>query len=365
MSGVKVNGGLNVANVIPREQNPSAQISADPAADAESPAASAKGVVQTAQSLLGFLITGFAAALSFIGIKSTELASILRNQETKIGLLVALPFLFSIITAILSIFKGRATHSEEDWPTNRLAIASLLFPFAVVLSLPAFIRIPFTTTDGQVRASIIASAGAIILAVIIGFRKDSLGKVRYKWGKWSIRHFNLQLYLILASVLFLTIALYAALRLESASQATPTAQLDGSVTLVKNGSAVLSLSVESTKVPVPDRIDITVTGLPRTVTIAEICKGTKGAQAPLSNSSCAADPCSHRRSICQSLAGWGVPPDATGAIREVLTLPFSSSTYQRLHIEDSLCERAGEASQCTDTTTGGTHLDIQVPAPSP
>jgi hypothetical protein len=351
--------------VTPQEQNPSAQTSAGPGADADNSIATAGGAVQTAQSLLGFLIAGFAAALSFIGIKSAELASILRNQETRIGLFVALPFLFGIITAILSIFKGRATHGKEDWPTNRLAIASLLLLFAIVLSLPAFINIPFTTTDGQVKASIIATAVTIIVAAVIAFRKDSYRNARCKWKKWSTQHFDLQLYLILASVLFLTIAVYAALRMESASQAAPTAQLDGSVTVAKNGSAVLSLTVASTKVPVPDRIDITVTALPRTVTIARLCKGTKGTQTPLSNSSCAADPCSYRRSICQSLAGWGVPPDATGAIREILTLPFSSSAYQRLHIEDSLCERGSEASQCTDTTVGGTHLDIQVPAPSP
>ena len=353
-----------MANVIPGKQKPTAQTSADSGPAAGSSIATAGGAVQTAQSLLGFLIAGFAAALSFIGIKSTELASILRNQETRIGLFVALPFLFGIIAAILSIFKGRATHRDEDWPTNRLAIASLLVLFAIVLLLPAFIRIPFTTTDGQVRASVITSAVTIIAAGWLAFRKGSYGKAREKWRDWSKDHFNLQLYLILVSVLFLTIAVYAALRVESASQATPTAQLDGSVTVAKNGSAVLSLSVASTKVPVPDRIDITVTAVPRTVTITELCKRTMEVQSPLSNSSCVADPCFLRSFICRNLVGWAIPPDATGAIQETLTLPFSSSAYQRLHIADSLCERLSEASQCTDTTAG-THLDIQIPAPSP
>jgi hypothetical protein len=119
-----------------------------------------------------------------------------------------------------------------------------------VLLLPAFIRIPFTTTDGQVRTSIIFSDVAIIVAAVMMFHKDSLRKAREKWSYWSVKQFNLQLYLILASVLFLTIAVYAALRMESASQAALTAQLDGSVTVAKNGSAVLSLSVASTKVPV-------------------------------------------------------------------------------------------------------------------
>ncbi|HUL25867.1 MAG TPA: hypothetical protein VLW44_08865 [Streptosporangiaceae bacterium] len=336
----------------------------------DKPAAGTRGVVETAQNLLGFLIAGFAAVLSFIGIKSSELASILRNEEPFIGI-VALAFLFSIITAILSIFKGTATHGRLDWPTNRFAVASLLFLFAMVTLLPAFIHIPFVTSFSQVVASIIFGVLAVASSFVIVFRRGILleaflRKVRLLdaleiWRSWSAKYFNLQLYLALASVLFLTIAAYAALRLESASQSAPFAQLEGRVTVAQNGSALLSLSVASAKVPAPDRVDITVTALPRTVSIGKICKATK---APLNSFSCTADPCSYKPSACQSLVGWTVPPDATGAVREVLTLPFSPSAYQRLHIEDQLCERASATLLCANKPPGGTHLDVQVPAPS-
>jgi hypothetical protein len=317
-----------------------------------------KNFTQIAQSLLGFLIAGFAAVLSFIGIKSSELSSILRNEEAFVGI-VALGFLLSIISAILSVFKSDADNVSPRWPTNRFAVATLVFLFALVTFLPAVIRIPFVSSPSQTLASIIC--GTLITAA-------SLGVAFYKGGgalrSWTLRrdgHFSIQLYFVLASVLFLTIAAYGALRLESASQASPFAQLDGSVTVVNNGSAVLQLSVASAKVPAPDRVDITVTGLPRTINIPTMCKGTK---TPLNSFSCAADPCSYKPLACDSLVGWTVPPDATGAVQETLSLPFSPSAYQRLHIEDQLCERASTTRLCANTPPGGTHLDVEVPAPS-
>ena len=354
---------------MPRVESPTAQVDTDAGANAVKPTAGTRNVVEAAQNLLGFLIAGFAAVLSFIGIKSSELASILRNEEPFIGI-VALAFLLSIITAILSIFKGSASHDRSDWPTNRFAVASLLFLFAMVTLLPAVIKIPFVTSPWQVIGSIVFGVLMIALSLVIVSRKGILLEALLRkvglsgaseiWSTWSKKYFNLQLYLVLASVLFLTIAAYAALRLESASQAAPFAQLDGSVT-VRNGSALLSLSVASAKVPAPDRVDITVTALPRTVNIDKICKATR---APLNSFSCTADPCSYKPSACQSLVGWTVPPNATGAVQEILTLPFSPSAYQRLHIEDQLCERASATLLCANKPPGGTHLDVQVPAPS-
>jgi hypothetical protein len=367
-SEVEVKGGI-VSKVVPRGQNPAPQTDGNAGTNGE-PTAGLKNVVAGAQNLLGFLIAGFAAVLSFIGIKSSELTSILRNEEPLIGF-VALPFLLSIITAILSIFKGEATHGKRDWPTNRFAVASLLFLFAIVTLLPAIIHIPYVTSPWQVRSSIIVGVAMIVVSAIITLREGGwletlLWKVRLRtastiWGSWSKKPFELQLYLVLASVLFLTIAAYAALRLESASQSAPFAQLDGRVTVVKNGPALLSLSVASAKVPAPDRVDITVTALPRAVSIHKICNGIN---TPLDSFSCPADPCSYRPSACQSLVGWTVPPNATGAVQEILALPFSASTYQRLHIEDQLCERASATLLCANKAPGGTHLDIQVPAPS-
>ena len=350
---------------VPGDRDLNERADADAESSTAQPTPNGKNFVETAQSLLGFLIAGFAAVLSFIGIKSSELASILRNEEPFIGI-VALAFLLSILSAILSIFNsksariksnqgnGRAAQGYPKWPSNQFAVFTLLLLFALVAILPAAIRIPFVTSPAQIITSVIAS-GLLVSASIVAAPYPGWTTT---WGK---KPFDLQLYFILVSILFLTIAAYGALRLESASQASPFAQLDGSVTAVNNNDAVLSLWVASAKVPAPDRVDITVTGLPRAVNIGTLCNGIK---TPLQSFSCVADPCSYRPSACNSLVGWTVPPNETGAVEETLVFPFSPSYYQRLHIEDQLCERASATLQCASLPPGGTHLDVAIPAPS-
>ena len=240
-------------------------------------------------------------------------------------------------------------------------MGTLLFLFAIVTILPAVIHIPFVTSPTQVITSIVVSLLVVSLSVIAASYPGKKPGKFPSWITWSRKEFDPQLYFILASVLFLTIAAYGALRLESASQASPFAQLDGSITAVNSSSAMLSLSVASAKVPAPDRVDITVTGLPRAVNVEKLCNGTK---TPLDSFSCTADPCSYVPSACNSLVGWTVPPNATGAVQETLVFPFSPSCYQRLHIEDQLCERASATKLCASVPPGGTHMDIAIPAPS-
>lgn len=351
-----------------KRQNHDKHADADAGDKADKPPPDSKSFAGNAQSLLGFLIAGFAAVLSFIGIKSSELASILRNEEPFVGI-VALAFLLSIVTAILSIFNSTAARDESEtaqntpgWPTRRFALATLLFLFALVTLLPAVIHIPFVTSSAQIKCSIVISALLAISGSVVAVPYK--GKPRKKlpsFISWGNGPCDPQLYFVLLSILFLTIAAYGALRLESASQASPFAQLDGTVTTVNSNSAVLSLTVASAKVPAPDRVDITVTGLPRTVNIKTLCNGTK---TPLNSFSCTADPCSYKSSACNSLVGWTIPPNETGAVQETLVVPFSPSDYQRLHVEDQLCQRANATQQCASVPPGGTHLDVAIPAPS-
>jgi len=356
--------GIKLAAGTPATKEKDVQASAAPTAG--------KGI-DTAKNLLGFLIAGFGAILSFIGIKSGELASILRNEEPFVGI-VALAFLLSIMAAILSIFKGGSNRTNPGCLTNRRAVASLLFIFALVTFLPAVIHIPFVTSSSQEWQS--ASIGGLLIIVSLALMSPahlilSLSSSKHENSEpkehnsadlkpWSEKPFDLQLYLVLASVMFLAIAGYAALRLESASQASPFAQLGGKVTVVSKTSAVLSLTITSAKVPAPDRVDIDVTALPRATKIKRLCTGVK---RPPDSFPCAADPCSYKPSACDSLVGWTLPPNATGGVQENLTLSFSPSAYQRLHVEDQLCERASAAQLCATIPPGGTHLDVEVPAP--
>ncbi len=98
---------------VPGDRDLNERADADAESSTAQPTPNGKNFVETAQSLLGFLIAGFAAVLSFIGIKSSELASILRNEEPFIGI-VALAFLLSILSAILSIFNSKSARFKSN-----------------------------------------------------------------------------------------------------------------------------------------------------------------------------------------------------------------------------------------------------------
>jgi len=306
-----------------------------------------KGIVDNTKDLLGFLIAGFGAVLSFIGVKSDELSSILRNEEPFVGI-VGLAFLLSIIAAILSLFAPAKADSWPSWLQTRRAIGSLIFLFALVTLLPAIIRIPYVSAPPQIVTSCIAGGILIILGVVCTFTL----------GDWGKQPFDPKLYLVMASVLLMAIAGYAAIRLESASQASPFAQLDGKVTIISKNSAMLSLTVASTKVPETDLVSINVTGLPSWRAIKNVCNGV---QSKPNAYPCSADPCYYEGKDCVSLVGWSIPPNATGGVQESLVLTFSPRKYQRLHIEDQLCIRKNPQQPCEKKYPSGTHLDMTVP----
>jgi len=234
---------------------------------------------------------------------------------------------------------------------------SLLVFTALFTLIPRYIQIPFVTTKAQTSTSVtlaqvmLGSCALIWLILRFAPRISS-------WGK---EPFNLQLYLILMSVLFLAPSTYAAIRIESASPVSPYAQLDGHVTILSRRSAVLTLSISAAKVTVPDRVVVTISGLPRRVSAKKICKGKK---TPRGGVACYVDPCFYHANRCRNLVGWDLPPDAGGGVHETLTLPFSPDMYQRLHIEDVLCEHATARSLCA-RQSAGTHLDVGVPRRRP
>jgi hypothetical protein len=361
----------------------------------------------TVQSLLGALVAGFAAILSFLGIRSSELTSILRNDEPLIPF-IGLPFLLSIFVAIWSIFagdvksngarnktsvsrtepvsggtdgtipaskagpapSGNATDVDRPgWPRMGFAIFSLLLVAALMVFVPRFIQIPFVTTPAEARRS--AFIGSVLIAVIaiIWLAVVAIPVSR----KWSLRSVNIQLYLVLMSVLLLSISAYSALRLESASQGSPFAQLDGGVRVIGKNYAVLSLSISSAKVTSRDGIIVTVTALPRRVNTKSLCKKVKAIQRKSQRKSliaiqreapCPADPCFYEPRKCRSLADWDLPPNAAGGVQEVLTFPFSPHGFQRLHIEDLLCVDATARGRC-GAEIAGTHLDVRIPRGHP
>jgi hypothetical protein len=337
-------------------------------------AASSSDRTKSIQGIVGAVVAGFAAVLSFIGVKSTEISDILRNQEPVIGI-VSFAFLLSILAAVFAVLE-RDPHAGK-WPTKGFTIVTLLLIASVGPILTVVIQIPLVTTPLQARFG--ATAGSVMIAIavvllVIGWRpltdaeRDQAAAARGlgRWYRrarvWTRGDFDRQRYFVLASILLLAVAAYSALRIESASQSTPFAQLTAKLTVSGPGPGmdVLSVSAASQKVPVADRVQITVRGLPRGASISAICQGQPSPGPDMFP--CSVDPC--RFMYCKTLVGWMLPPDGTGSVSETLVLPFSAQLYQRLEVIDLLCEPTRVQGLCVQQSSVGTNLEIQVAAPA-
>lgn len=79
------------------------------------------------------------------------------------------------------------------------------------------------------------------------------------------------------------------------------------------------------------------------------------------NYTCLQDPCTYNSISCASLGVWQLPPDASGDVSQVIQVPLTLSAYQRVHIEDQVCERAKARGACATSFIVGSHLDLELP----
>lgn len=267
-----------------------------------------------------------------------------------------MPFFLGILAAILSIYARPKPEETSTWPENGFAVTSLLLIAAAGAALSATIRIYLVTTFTSavimwVAAGVLAVAA---MAVLLAPRRGD--------DPWRRRVMDRQLYYILVSVLLLAVGGYTALRIESADQDAPFAQFSAKVTESGPGTAMLTVTVDSAKIPAPDRVNIFVDGVPRTEPVAVLCSGV-----PVSpgNFPCQQDPCTFAAVSCTSLGVWQLPPDASGDVRQVIQVPLTLSAYQRIHISDQVCQRASAQGSCAAGFLVGSHLDLQLPPEPP
>lgn len=332
---------------------------------ADAPGKAGRPDIARVQSILGAILAGFAAVLSFIGIRASEIAGILRNQEPLIGF-VSIAFLLSILAAVLAILEPGP--AERKWPSRGLAFGTFLLVASFGPLLTDFIPVPFVTTGIQIAFG--WTVGGVILAMaalalwlgrmrpVTANESGPEGR-RSRLRSWLRGDFDRQRYFVLTSILLLAMAAYAAIRIESVSQGTPFAQLTARVTVTGTGSAVVVISAASAKVPIPDRVQIIVRGLARNANIRQLCAGKSMNPEFLP---CPVDPCDYRI-FCKTLVGWTLPPDGQGDVRETLVLPFSAVLYQRLQVSGQICERAMVDGNCVKAAPVGTTLNVQVVAP--
>jgi hypothetical protein len=121
-----------------------------------------KNPLSDVQNWLGFLLAGFGAILSFLGLRSTEVTTVLRNDPAQASL-IALMLLLGVLTAVLIVAIDNADAKKVSWTSA----AGLV---VVLLGIGAFViyAIPVGASVGLlslVLGSILVPLGIIILLI--------------------------------------------------------------------------------------------------------------------------------------------------------------------------------------------------------
>jgi hypothetical protein len=355
------------------------------------------------KAVISLVVVGFAGVMSYIGLQGTDLTTVMRNQSLLVqfmGLLV----LLAVVTAILSVFV-------KELETGRLTVgvelAVVLGQLALFPLIEAITPIPFVTSTAQSTAGWAVAAGLGIVAagvLVAGIPAattphadgtpegavadgtasvgvlpvEAAARARREWvGRAGHpKHLNrtaflrrpagnthLYLFLLVVSLLFTSLAVYTGLRLEVRNQLAAGVALQAS--LKQTGAqGVVTLDISASHLATEDFVVVNVTALESHASIASICRNA--ATVP-GDYPCAADPCNDifptAAGHCDSLVGWDIPPDATGNVNRQLTFPFSTVTYQRLHIETSTCRRANLNTPAVCNLGQSNHIDLAVPSP--
>ena len=95
-----------------------------------------KNTIGNVQNLLGFLLVGFGAVLSFIGLRSTEVTTVLRNDPGQ-ATVIALFLLLGVLAAALTVAIDDSEAKKVSWATVA-GVAMALFGLGawVIHSIP-------------------------------------------------------------------------------------------------------------------------------------------------------------------------------------------------------------------------------------
>lgn len=345
------------------------------------------------KNVLGFLLAGFGAVLSFLGLRSSEVTTVLRNDSLQASL-IALILLLGILAAVSAV----ATDSESAVSVpSAAAIGVILFGASALVIFAIPIEAKLFSLSGTISLAVgcvLVLAGIVELARYRPFwisrganwkdksvadshmasggtgrgskpGSDSAGTGSPGEGGTSVHLIDV---LILASVMLIAIAAYGAMRLETRSQLSFSAQVGASFSM--DGSLpTVSVDIAATKIAQSDWVYVDVYALPIGINTAGACKKVP---VPRNSAPCVTDPCfyfnsSHYADLhlkqCDVLLNGSVVPNATGNVNETLTAPFSPGKYQDIDVRASVCS---VQQVCEGNPTGqNSRFDYAIPNSSP
>ena len=273
--------------------------------------------------------------LSFLGLQSTEVSTVLRNYSSQASLIALVLFL-----AALAAVYGVAVHGDRkiSWPWAAIVFLALLGIGWLTIHF-----VPINAKPPMVRPNLAYMSAAV--------RRTSLGGRTY-WTKVALvglvtavvvsllllalrnRHVSVQLTCIVASVALLAISVYGAMRLEAFSQRISSVQISASI--AKDSSkTTLSAHVAGYRLETVGYVGVIVSGLPRSFRVVRYCKrNSLGAYAQ-----CVQNPCSYIKPFrCHVIFSAAVPPDANGNLDYTLSDGLVPGKYQDISVQAVICQ---------------------------
>ena len=325
--------------------------------------------LDTVRNLLGLLLAGFIGALNFVGLKSGEIPTVLRNEAVVPSLIAAL-MLFALLFAVSSVFvEGNA------WVARSLPIAAVVALIGLGALTVLIVPIPGTTTPAQIAMSGVGGgiliAGALVVETRTVYRRKQAGRAFFWFDPVPARTTaradrsppadgaRVQLVLLLVGAMLAAIATYMAIRLEARSQSEDPIPEAGAKVTQTGGQGALSLDVSASRLRAGSHVGVRVDGLPRSVALAQACAAVAG-QDP--NRPCTDDPCRYL-GLCEILDGMSLGPDASGTVQQTLVMPFSPAEVQHLSVKVQTCEARGAT--CAFVPGRYARLDFSIPPPVP
>jgi hypothetical protein len=321
--------------------------------------------VQLLKASIAFLVAGFAAVISFIGLKGEELTTVIRNQEEWVALTGLFLFL-AIAVAVVSVF------SSQLFSERRLRHVDELFIIAILLASGAviFYLTPISASTTGCQSVVARSLAAAFLVIGVGLLVLARSTKRWKWLPWLRHQVSLdQLFVfgVIVSLALASLAVLMGLRLEARSQVSAGAQIRaslGSPVLVSGTTdslVTVTVNVSSSKLPQQDYAFITGVALQSSVPLQKACKSVKSIKG---GEGCLDDPCVYPGidMKCVNVLSWIDPPGANGNLSPQVSFSLSPMKYSRLHIQDQVCVRRLETDACNFGIATTASIDLNIPS---
>lgn len=150
--------------------------------------------------------------------------------------------------------------------------------------------------------------------------------------------------LILVSVLFIATSAYGAMRIETDSQLSFSAQVGASFS-TDGPLATVSVDIAATKIPQQDWIFVDVYAVPIGTKLMNMCESAVPASIVDRTNTvdhCMTDPCvadyfGNQITTCNVLLNGSIVPNAAGDVDEKLSVPLLTAKYQDVDVRAEVC----------------------------